>query len=326
MNKRELGKDEFTIGEVGLGCWQFGGDFGQMDEETAFAIMETSVANGVDFFDTADVYGAGISETLIGRFTQQCSTPLTIATKYGRWEGVFPNNYTKDNMREAIEVARERLQLDVLDLLQLHCIPTEHLQKGDVFDWLREFKQEGLVRHFGASVETVEEGLLCLGQEGLLSLQVIFNIFRAKPSFELLPQAREKGVGIIVRLPLASGLLAGKFTKDTVFPETDHRNYNRDGAFFNVGETFAGLPFEKGVELADGIKEMLPENLTMAQLALRWILDHEAVSVIIPGASSMKQAAANAAISGTPPLPEALHAQLADFYETKVKQHIRGPY
>jgi aryl-alcohol dehydrogenase-like predicted oxidoreductase len=326
MNKRELGNKGLMIGEVGLGCWQFGGDFGEMSEETAFAIMGTSVESGVDFFDTADVYGAGVSEELIGRFVKGCSAPLTIATKYGRWEDVFPDNYTKDNMRQAIEVALERLQLDVLDLLQLHCIPTEQLRRGEVFDWLREFKQEGLIKHFGASVETVEEGLLCLGQEGLLSLQVIFNIFRAKPAFELLPQAKAKGIGIIVRLPLASGLLAGKFTKATTFAETDHRNYNRDGAFFNVGETFAGLPFGKGVELADTIKEMLPDNMTLAQLALRWILDHDAVSAIIPGASNTKQARANAAISDLPPLPETLHAQLATFYEHEIKQHIRGPY
>jgi len=326
MNKRELGENGFTIGEVGLGCWQFGGDFGEMSEETAFAIMETSVESGVDFFDTADVYGAGVSEELIGRFVKGCSAPLTIATKYGRWEGVFPDNYTKGNMRQAIEVALERLQLDVLDLLQLHCIPTEQLRRGEVFDWLREFKQEGLIKHFGASVETVDEGLLCLGQEGLLSLQVIFNVFRAKPAFELLPQAEAKGVGIIVRLPLASGLLAGKYTRETTFAETDHRNYNRDGAFFNVGETFAGLPFEKGVELADRIKELVPENMTMAQLALRWILDHDAVSVIIPGASRPEQAQSNAAISGLPPLSKELLAKLATFYEQEVKQHIRGPY
>jgi aryl-alcohol dehydrogenase-like predicted oxidoreductase len=326
MNKRDLGKNGFTIGEVGLGCWQFGGDFGEMSEETAFEIMNTAVESGVDFFDTADVYGAGNSEELIGRFAQQCATPLTIATKYGRWEGVFPDNYTKDNMRQAIDVALGRLQRDTLDLLQLHCIPTEILRQGEVFEWLREFKQEGLIKHFGASVETVEEGLLCLEQDGLLSLQVIFNIFRAKPAFELLPQAKAKGVGILARLPLASGLLSGKYTQETVFAETDHRNYNRDGQFFNVGETFAGLPFEKGVELADQLKPMLPENMDMVQMALRWILDHDAVSAIIPGASRPEQAQSNAAISDVPPLSPELHGQLMEFYENEVRQHIRGSY
>jgi len=326
MNKRDVGTNGFTAGEVGLGCWQFGGDFGEMSEETAFKIMETAVENGVDFFDTADVYGAGISEELIGRFAQQCSTPLTIATKFGRGAEMFPDHYTKDHVRKAIEGSLARLQLDQLDLMQVHCIPTEHLRKGDVFDWLRAFKQEGLIKHFGVSVETVEEGLICLEQEGLLSLQVIFNVFRSKLVGELLPQAKAKGVGILARLPLASGLLAGKYTKETTFAESDHRNYNRDGDFFNVGETFAGLPFEKGVELADKLKLMLPENMSMVQMALRWILDHDAVSVIIPGASRPEQAQSNATISDLPPLPKDLHAKLAKFYEHKVKQHIRGSY
>ena len=326
MKRRILGKSGFAVSEVGLGCWQFGGDFGGMPEETAFEIMNTAVENGVDFFDTADVYGAGISEELIGRFAKQCSAPLTIATKYGRWSDVFPDNYTRDNMRKAIEDAQKRLQVDTLDLLQLHCIPTEYLRQGDVFDWLREFKEEGLIKHFGASVETVEEGLICLEQEGLLSLQVIFNIFRAKLVTELLPQAKAKGVGIIARLPLASGLLAGKYTQETTFAETDHRNYNRDGKFFNVGETFAGLPFEKGVELADKLKLMVPENMNLAQMALRWILDHDAVTVIIPGSSRSEQTQTNAAISELPQLSKELHEKLADFYEQEVKQHIRGPY
>ena len=229
-------------------------------------------------------------------------------------------------MRQAIDLALGRLQRDTLDLLQLHCIPTEILRQGEVFEWLREFKQEGLIKHFGASVETVEEGLLCLEQDGLLSLQVIFNIFRAKPAVELLPQAKAKGVGILVRLPLASGLLSGKYTRETVFAETDHRNYNRDGQFFHVGETFAGLPFEKGVELADQLKPMLPENMDMVQMALRWILDHDAVSAIIPGASRPAQAQSNAAISDLPPLSKELHAKFATFYEQEVKPHIRGPY
>ena len=326
MNKRTLGKNGFTIGEVGLGCWQFGGDFGPMNEETAFEIMNTAVENGVDFFDTADVYGAGLSEELIGRFAKQCPAPLTLVTKYGRGEGVFPDNYTKDNMRKTIEDAQKRLQVETLDLLQLHCIPTECLRKGEVFDWLREFKDEGLIKHFGASVETVEEGLICLKQEGLLSLQVIFNIFRSKLITELLPQAKTKGVGIIVRLPLASGLLAGKYTKETTFAETDHRNYNRDGKFFNVGETFAGVPFEKGVEFVDMIKEMMPANMTMPELALRWILDHDAVSVIIPGASSPKQARSNAAVSDIAPLPKELHEMLYELYRGSIHNTVRGAY
>lgn len=305
-----------------------GADWGDSpSREKAFEILQTSVDNGVNFFDTADVYGAGLSESYIGEFLKSTENKLTVATKFGRNGEVFPDKYTESALRKSIEASCKRLQVDSLDLLQLHCIPTEELSKGQVFDWLRKAKEEGLIKNFGASVESVEEGIICLEQEGLTSLQVIFNIFRQKLVKELLPQAQSKGVGIIVRLPLASGLLAGKFNKSTTFQENDHRNYNRDGAAFNVGETFAGLPFEKGVELADRIKsEFLPEGLSMAQLALRWILDHEAVTTIIPGASSPKQAKANAEASGLLKLSTTLHRNLADFYQQEVKDFIRGPY
>jgi aryl-alcohol dehydrogenase-like predicted oxidoreductase len=326
MKTRQLGKDGQRVGEVGLGCWQFGGDFGHMAEDTAMAIMTTAVENGVNFFDTADVYGAGRSEALIGRFLKGCSTPVTVATKFGRGEGVYPDNYSKDILRRSVEDSLKRLGLDRLDLLQLHCIPTTVLQKGAVFDWMRELKEEGLIGAFGASVETVKEGLLCMNQDGLFSLQVIFNIFRQKIATELLPRAKTKHIGIIVRLPLASGLLTGKFTRETTFADQDHRHYNRDGRFFNVGETFAGLPFEAGVELADIVRELLPEGISMAQSALRWILDHDAVSVIIPGASSPEQVKSNAAVTDIPPLSEELHQVLSDFYIKKVHGQIRGPY
>jgi aryl-alcohol dehydrogenase-like predicted oxidoreductase len=200
------------------------------------------------------------------------------------------------------------------------------LRQGKVFDWLREQRDQGLIDRFGASVETVEEGLICLEQEGLTSLQIIFNLFRQKPVAELLPKARQRGVGIIARVPLASGLLTGKFSAETTFRAGDHRNYNRDGEQFNVGETFAGVPFELGVELVDELKRMLPEGMSMVQMALRWILDHDAVSAVIPGASSPQQARANAHISDLPPLSEELHRQLAAFYEQRVHDYVRGPY
>ncbi len=325
MKNRQLGKNGFTISEVGLGCWQFGGDFGPMDENTAMDIMEQAVTSGVNFFDTANVYGDGLSESLIGRFMQQSSTPLTVASKFGRGD-VYPNNYTPDTLRKSVEASLEKLQMNSVDLLQLHCIPTEVLQQGDIFDWLRQLQQEGLIKAFGASVETVEEALICLKQEGILSIQVIFNIFRQKLIPELLPQAKEKGVGIIVRLPLASGLLSGKYTQASTFAETDHRNFNRDGKFFNVGETFAGIPFATGVEIVEKIKPLVPADMSMAQMAMRWILDHDAISVIIPGASSTKQAKENAAISALPTLPEELHQALAKLYKENIQQHIRGAY
>lgn len=328
MNTRKLGTNGFEISEVGLGCWQLGPDWGKsLSTAEGFAILQESIDQGIRFFDTADVYGSGKSESIIGEFLRQSDVPVRVATKFGRSGEVYPDRYSESAMRKAVEGSLDRLGVDALDLLQLHCIPMEVMRQGEVFDWLRRLQNEGLIRNFGASVETVEEGLLCLAQEGITSLQVIFNIFRQKLVRELLPQAQASGVGIIVRLPLASGLLAGKFTKETTFEKNDHRNYNRDGACFNVGETFAGLPFDKGVELADAIKKrFLPESMSMVQLALRWILDHEAVTTIIPGASSPAQARANAATADLPELSNELHQALSDFYHAEVHPHVRGRY
>lgn len=326
MKRRSLGR-EFTVSEVGLGCWQFGGDFGPMSEQSALDILAKSTESGVDFWDTADVYGTGRSESLIGDFRKaNTGSGAVVATKFGRDGSVFPDKYSYDALMRAIDLACDRIKTDSIDLLQLHCIPEKVLREGVVFDWLRKAKSAGRIKAFGASVETVNEGLLCLEQEGITSLQVIFNIFRQKPRFSLLPEAEKKNVGIIVRLPLASGLLAGKYTVDTTFAETDHRNYNRDGQHFNVGETFAGLPFPIGVSLADEIKQHVPAGMTMAQMSLRWILDHSAVSSIIPGASSVKQARENAAVSQLPPLPDKVHQALEEIYFMKVEKHIRGPY
>ncbi|MEM8591487.1 MAG: aldo/keto reductase [Pseudomonadota bacterium] len=326
MASRKLGAQGFDVSEVGLGCWQIGGDWGDTSEDVTFAILEAALEAGVTFFDTADVYGGGLSETMIGKFLASCGARPRVATKFGRGAGVYPDGYTKDAMRAGVEGSLTRLGVDKLDLVQLHCIPTEELRKGDVFDWLRDLQAEGLIAHFGASVESVEEGLIAMNQEGLLSLQVIFNVFRQKIATNLLPVAKEKGVGIIVRLPLASGLLSGKFTSQTTFPENDHRNFNRDGAAFNVGETFAGLPFEMGVALVDALKEGLPEGVSMADMANRWILDHPAVSTIIPGASSPSQIVRNARASGLARLSEGYHDTLRSFYEGSVREHIRGPY
>ena len=325
MNRRPFGRTGAVVGEVGLGCWQLGGDWGTVEEETAFRILETAVEMGVNFWDTANVYGGGRSETLIGRFLKAHPANVFVATKLGRG-AIYPNGYTRAAVRQATEESLRRLGVDALDLTQLHCIPMAALKQGDVFDWLRELKQEGKIRNWGASVESMDEALVRLAQEGLASLQIIFNIFRQKPIQALFPQAQANGVAIIVRLPLASGLLSGKFTAGTRFAASDHRNYNRDGQAFNVGETFAGLPFEKGVELADGLKPMAPFGLNMAQMALRWILDHEAVSVIIPGASRPEQVRSNAAASTLAPLGEELHGRLQGYYEERVHPFIRGPY
>ena len=328
MKERKLGKKGFNVSEIGLGCWQLGADWGDpLSKDSANAILAEAVENGITFFDTADVYGNGKSETLIGEFLKTTKANVKVATKYGRMQGVYPDHYTEKTLRECVDASLKRLQTDTIDLLQLHCIPTQILKEGKIFDWLRNIKDEGLIANFGASVETIEEGLLCMQQEELLSLQVIFNILRQKPLEKLFPMAREKGIGIIVRLPLASGLLTGKFDINTVFAKNDHRNYNKDGEAFNVGETFGGIPFKTGVELSDTIKtKFLPQTMSMVQLALRWILDQEAVSTVIPGASSPKQVQSNAAVSQITPLSTELHTALANFYTKEVHQHIRGVY
>jgi aryl-alcohol dehydrogenase-like predicted oxidoreductase len=327
MKTRPFGTQKNPISEVGLGCWQFGGDFGPMPEERAMKVMSIAVENGINFFDTADVYGAGRSETLIGKFLKSHSgDPLRVVTKFGRAAGVFPDGYTEAAMRESVDASRERLGVDSIDCLQLHCVPPEVLADGQIFDWLRALKSEGAIREFGASVETISEGLTCLKQDGLASLQVIFNIFRQKLITDLLPQAKAAGASIIVRLPLASGMLAGKYRAETTFAEGDHRNYNRDGQAFSVGETFAGIPFGEGIKLVEELREMLPDSMSMAQAAQRWILDHDAVTTLITGASTPEQAKENATVSTLPSLDRETHEKLSTFYQSKVEQHIRGAY
>lgn len=327
MNKRLFGNTGWAVSEIGLGCWQLGGtDWGAVDEDKCFHILHAALDAGVNFFDTADVYGNGRSEELIGRFLQKNKPEVYVATKLGRTGSLYPDKYTEAGLREATENSLRRLGLETLDLTQLHCVPMEIFRQGDVFEWLRALQKEGKIRHFGASVESVEEAKLCLQQEGLASLQIIFNLFRQKPIAELFPLAREKRVALIVRLPLASGVLAGKMTKSTRFPDGDHRNYNRNGDFFNVGETFAGLPYEEAVDLSESLKEYVPQGMTLAQMAQRWILDYPEVSTVITGASRPDQVSVNVSTSTLPALLPELHDRLHAFYQQNVASQIRGPY
>lgn len=327
MKYRSFGNTGFSCSDVGLGTWQLGADWGAVSERDAHEILAAAVDQGVNFLDTADVYGLGRSETIIGKFLKERSEDLFVATKLGRFpEPGWPDNFSSEAIRAHTEASLQRLGLDALDLTQLHCISTDEYRKGDVFEALRDLKSEGKIKAFGTSVESVEEGFLCLEQEGLTSLQVIFNIFRQKPAEELFQAAQAKNVAIIARVPLASGLLSGKMTTATTFSEDDHRNYNQDGAAFNVGETFAGLPFEKGVEVADAMRDDVPDGMRMSDMALRWILDHDAVSVVIPGASRVAQAIENAAASEMPPLSAELHVKLRALYDAEIAPNIRGPY
>jgi aryl-alcohol dehydrogenase-like predicted oxidoreductase len=327
MNTRLFGKTNLKVSEIGLGCWQIGGaDWGDLDDQRAFDILNAAADSGITFLDTADVYGTGRSETLIGKFLKQRKEKFFVATKLGRMSDLYPDKYTEAGVRAATEASLKRLGVDALDLTQLHCVPPQVLQHGEIFDWLRKLQRDGKIKSFGTSVESMDEAKVCLAQEGLCSLQIIFNIFRQKPIHTIFAEARHKRVGIIVRLPLASGLLSGKMTKAQQFAATDHRTYNRDGKAFNVGETFAGLPFEKGVDLADALKKFVPAGMTMADMSQRWILDHDAVSTVITGASRPEQAVANARVSSMPSLSAESHRKLAEFYEREVAQHIRGPY
>jgi aryl-alcohol dehydrogenase-like predicted oxidoreductase len=330
MNYRTLGKTGYRVSEIGLGCWQLGGDFGTMSDERAESILDEAARQGINFWDTADVYGAGLSETRIGKWClKNCDStggerPI-IVTKVGRSGELYPDKYAQGRVRASIVGSLERIGGNSLDLVQLHCVPFELLKQGEIFGWLEEFKREGLIEHYGASVETVEEALYCLEQPGLATLQFIFSLFRQDAVKELLPAAQTANVGIIVRLPLASGLLGGKMTANQQFAAEDHRNYNRDGRHFNVGETFSGLPFEKGVVLADELKRFVPEGMPMGRFALRWILDHPAVSTIIAGTTRPEQVAENAAASTASALSPELHEQLGAFYWEKVRPHVRGP-
>jgi aryl-alcohol dehydrogenase-like predicted oxidoreductase len=252
---------------------------------------------------------------------------VVIATKMGRFPRPgWPDNFSLKQFRKHTEDSLKRLGIEALDLTQVHCPPTDLLERGEVFDWLRTLKQEGKIKQFGFSVESMEEAQICLREEGVASLQIIFNILRQKPIESIFKQAQEKQVAIIVRLPLASGLLSGKLNRNTPFADNDHRNFNRDGQKFNVGETFSGLPFEKGLELVESLKKLVPENQVLPQSALRWVLDFEAVSVVIPGSKNPRQVMDNCAASSLPPLPPATHEALSDLYFKEVASHIRGKY
>lgn len=327
MNYRTF--KDVKVAEVGLGTWQLGSaDWGVLDEDKALEILKAYTDAGGNFIDTADVYGMGVSERIIGKFLTTVDKEVLVATKLGRrgdQPNGWPQNFGYDVMRKHIEDSLQHLGQSQLFLEQLHCIPTEIMRSGEVFDHLRKFREEGLIRYFGASVETSEEALICLEQEGLASLQIIFNLFRQHVADEVFAKAKEKGVAVIVRVPLASGLLTGKFKEDTVFETKDHRNFNANGEAFNAGETFSGVPFKAGVQFAAHIKSLLPDE-RMAQWAIRWILDHPGVTTVIPGASKLSQVAGNVEAAGLPPLPSSTHTALRKLYDEEIYEKIRGHF
>lgn len=319
MKTRALGKSGIQVSEIGLGCWQLGGDFGPVEDDRAEDILRTAEEQGISFWDTADVYGSGQSERRIAAFLQYSTAKPFVTTKVGRSPEIYPDGYTKENVKKSIQGSAARLNVDCIDLVQLHCVPPAILKAGDIIDWMEEFQKDGLIRFFGASVETIEEARIALRSPNLVSLQIIFNIFRQNAIDDLFPLAVSNDVGIIVRLPLASGVLSGKMTRNQQFAETDHRHYNRHGEAFSVGETFSGIPFETALNLVEELKALVPDGMTMAQMALRFILDHPAVTTIIAGASRPEQVIENASVSSLQLLPETLHRKLADIYRRDVE-------
>ena len=331
MNTRMFGKTGRAVGEIGLGTWQLGANWGDVTDATAMATLRAAYEAGTTFFDTADVYGMGRSETFIGEFLKELGPArrggVFVATKLGRFSPPgWPENFSRAGVRLHTEASLKRLGVERIDLTQLHCVPGDVMERGEIFESLRELQREGKIGAFGASVESMDEAAVCLRQPDLAALLIIFNIFRQKPIHTLFAAAKKQNVALIVRLPLASGLLGGKMTAATTFAASDHRNFNADGQKFNVGETFAGLPFAKGVALAEALKPLVPPGMTLPELALRWCLDFDAVSVLIPGAKNPEQARANTRAATLPRLSAELHATLAEFYARDVAAQIRGPY
>ncbi len=323
MEQRILGRTGRSVSVVGLGTWQLGADWGQVREEDALAVLDAAYDSGVTFFDTADVYGDGRSEQVIARWRREHpDADVLVATKMGRRMDQVPENYTLDNFRAWTDRSRANLGADTLDLVQLHCPPTPVYHSDAVFDALDTLVAEKRIAAYAVSVETCAEALAAIARPGTASVQIILNPFRLKPLEEVLPAAAEAGVGIIARVPLASGLLSGKYTRDTVFSPDDHRTYNRHGEAFDQGETFSGVDYETGLEAAAEFSALAPEGFTPAQTALRWIIQQPGVTSVIPGARSPEQARANAAAAGLPELPPETLRAVRDLYDRRVRAQV----
>jgi len=324
MRTRELGRTGRQVSVVGLGCWQLGGDWGRVDDADAMGVLHAAVDAGVTFLDTADVYGDGRSEVLIGRLlAERPDAPLTVATKMGRRaDPHVPEAFTLAAFRDWADRSRANLGVEVLDLVQLHCPPTLVFSEDRVFDALDTLVQEQRIAAYGVSVETCEEALTAIARPNVATVQLILNVFRRKPLERVLPAALQAGVGVIARVPLASGLLSGRYGESTTFAPEDHRTYNRQGEAFDVGETFSGVPFEVGVRAARNVAAHA-KGFTTAQLALRWILDQPGVSTVIPGARNASQVKSNAAAAEIEPLSGEVLDALRAIYDAEIREHVQ---
>ncbi|MEK1899068.1 MAG: aldo/keto reductase [Rhizobium sp.] len=324
MKHHAFGRLPFTVTDVGFGAWQIGGSWGDVSEADGRAALNAALDAGMTFIDTADVYGDGRSEKIIADVLKARGgeRPM-VATKAGRrLNPHVADGYTKANLEGFIDRSLKNLQVDSLDLMQLHCPPTEVLYRPEVFAGLDELQKAGKIKGYGVSVEKVEEALKAIEYPGVVSIQIIYNIFRQRPDHLFFSEARRKNVAIIARVPLASGLLSGKITLDTKFASDDHRNFNRNGEAFDVGETFSGVPFEVGLQAVEEVRKLVPAGASMAAFALRWILMAEAVTVVIPGARNAEQAKANAAAADLAPLSADVMAATREIYKRLIAPHV----
>jgi aryl-alcohol dehydrogenase-like predicted oxidoreductase len=321
LKYRRFGRIGWDVAEIGFGAWAVGGEWGAVDDEQSIAAMKRALELGVNFFDTADVYGDGRSERLLGRLRKETKTPFHIATKAGR--RLRPHvaaGYDKENLTAFVDRSLKNIGVDSLELLQLHCPPTDTYYRPETFAAMDDLVKAGKVRHYGVSVERVEEGLKAMEFPNVASIQIIFNMFRQRPAERFLAEAQRRGVATIIRVPLASGMLTGKLTAASKFPADDHRHYNRHGEAFDVGETFSGVPYEIALQAVEELKLLVPGGATLAQLALRWILMFDGVSTIIPGGKNSRQVEDNCGASALPALTDQQMKSVRAIYD----RHIRG--
>jgi aryl-alcohol dehydrogenase-like predicted oxidoreductase len=323
MKYRALGRTGFEISEVSFGAWAIGGTWGHVDDAESMKALHSALDHGVNFFDTADVYGDGRSEKLIARLRKERTEPFFVTTKAGRRvEQHTADGYTKPNLVAFVERSAKNLGVETLDLLQLHCPPTDVYYRPEVFGALDELVKEGKLRFYGVSVERVEEALKAIEYPGVQSVQLVFNLFRQRPAELFFERAKQKRVGILARLPLSSGMLTGKMTRETKFEKDDHRLFNRHGEGWDRGETFSGVDYELGLAVVDKMRPLVPAGQTLGDLALRWILDFDAVTAVIPGAKRPDQVAQNVRPSDLAPLGDALHEKLRRLYDDNVRERV----
>jgi len=323
MQYRQLGRTGYNVSAISFGAWAIGGSWGDVDDSESYAALNKAVDLGVNFFDTADVYGDGRSERLLAKLRKERQEEIHIATKAGRrLDPHVAEGYNRENLTAYVERSLKNLQTETLDLLQLHCPPSEVYYRPEVFAVLDDLVKQGKIRHYGVSVEKVEEGLKAIEYPGVETVQIIFNIFRQRPAELFFRQAEARNVGILARVPLASGLLTGKMTPQTTFDEDDHRNFNREGEAFDRGETFSGVDFKTGLQAVDELRPLVPSGTSMVQLALRWILMFEAVSCAIPGAKRADQVAENLQAADMPPLSQENMQAIRAIYDRHIRPQV----